>query len=170
MMKNEINNYTNKKCYDCCYFKKENMELYKLNLPNGTVNNIIEYNCDDDECDYCSIWRYVQDIIKSLCRINIMHKRNVEEDIMAFVIVYYAYLPPIKDVKQVMRKSENKYEVLKHILWLLAYEKVEDVKENIKLYIESKKLNVKNTIRDLNVFVKLTYDYNKENNKPHQLN
>ena len=59
-----------------------------------------------------------------------------------------------------MRISEKKYEVLKHILWLLAYEKVEDVKENIKLYIESKKINVKNTIRDLNIFVKLTYDYN----------
>ena len=30
----EINNYINTKCYDCCHFKKENMELYKLNLPN----------------------------------------------------------------------------------------------------------------------------------------
>ena len=34
MLRNEINNYINKKCYDCCHFKKENMELYKLNLPN----------------------------------------------------------------------------------------------------------------------------------------
>ena len=53
--------------------------------------------------------------------------------------------------------SEKKYEILKHILWMLAYEDIEDVKENIKLYTESKKLNVKNTIRDLNIFVKLTY-------------
>ena len=29
---------------DCCHFKKENMELYKLNLPNETVNNIINYS------------------------------------------------------------------------------------------------------------------------------
>ena len=35
--------------------KKENMELYKLNLPNGIINNIIVYNCDDDGFDYCSI-------------------------------------------------------------------------------------------------------------------
>ena len=31
----------NKKCDGCCHFKKETMELYKLNLPNGIVNNII---------------------------------------------------------------------------------------------------------------------------------
>ena len=33
----ELNKYINKKCYDCCHFKKENMELYKLNLPNGII-------------------------------------------------------------------------------------------------------------------------------------
>ena len=55
VMKNEINNYINKKCYDCCHFKKENMELYKLNLPNDIVNNIIRYNYDE-ECYHCYIW------------------------------------------------------------------------------------------------------------------
>ena len=54
MMRNEINKYINKKCYDCCHFKKENMELYKLNLPNDIVNNIIKYNYDE-ECKYCCI-------------------------------------------------------------------------------------------------------------------
>ena len=44
MVETEINNYINKKCYNCCHFKKENMELYKLNLPNGIVNNIIDYS------------------------------------------------------------------------------------------------------------------------------
>ena len=77
-------------------------------------------------------------------------------------------MPPLKDVKQVMRISERKYEVFEKILWKLVDEKVEDVKENIKLFIESKKLNVKNTIRDLNIFIKLTYEFNK--NRPHQLN
>ena len=62
-----------------------------------------------------------------------------------------------------MRISEKKYNVLESILWMLVYEKVEDVKEHIKLYIESQKLNVKNTVRDLNRFVKLTFDYNKRN-------
>ena len=87
---------------------------------------------------------------------------------MAFITVYHHYLPTLKDVKQVMRISEKKYDVLEKILWKLAHEDVEDVKENIKLYIESKKLNVKNTIRDLNIFVKMTYELNK--NRPHQLN
>ena len=31
MVETEINNYINKKCYNCCHFKKENMELYKKN-------------------------------------------------------------------------------------------------------------------------------------------
>ena len=53
MVETEINNYINKKCYDCCHFKKENMELYKLNLPNGTVNNIIDYFLDEDVCRTC---------------------------------------------------------------------------------------------------------------------
>ena len=52
----------------------------------------------------------------------------------------------------------------------VAHQNVEDVREDIKLFIESKKLNVKNTIRDLNIFVKLTYEHNKENNNLHQLN
>ena len=40
MVETKINNYINKKCYNCCHFKKENMELYKLNLPNKILNNI----------------------------------------------------------------------------------------------------------------------------------
>ena len=43
----KINNYINKKCYDCCHFKKEIMELYKLNLPNEIVNDTINYSMDE---------------------------------------------------------------------------------------------------------------------------
>ena len=146
------------------------MELYKLNLPNGVVNNIIKYNYDEEECNYCCIWRCNQEIFHRLCEINRRHKRNVEEDILAFITVYDDHLPTLKDVKQVMRISEKKYEVLEKILWLLAYARVKDVKEDIKLYIESKKLNVKNTIRDLNIFIKMTYDFNQKINTAHQLN
>ena len=58
MMETVINNYINKKCYDCCHLKKENMELYKLNLPHGIVNHIIDYSMDEeDECEICQEWR-----------------------------------------------------------------------------------------------------------------
>ena len=54
MAETEINNYINKKCYNCCHFKKENMELYKLNLPNGIVNNIIDYSLGKENiCRTC---------------------------------------------------------------------------------------------------------------------
>ena len=47
---------------------------------------------------------------------------------------------------------------------MFVYKRVEDVKEDITLYIESKTINVKNTIRDLNIFVKKLMTTNKEIN------
>ena len=104
------------------------MELYKLNLPNDIVNNIVKYNYDD-ECIYCCSWRCYQKMFHCAFEINRINKRNIEEDVLAFITVYYQHLPPLKDVKQVIRISEKKYEVLKEILWKLGHEDVEDVKE-----------------------------------------
>ena len=88
------------------------MELYKLNLPNGIVNNIIEYNCEDEECNYCFNWRCYQTIFNITCKQNICSKRYVEDNVLkAFVIVYRDVLPTLKDVKQVMGLSEKKYNV-----------------------------------------------------------
>ena len=65
MNDDKINNYINKKCYDCCHFKKENMELYRLNLPNEIVNNIINYSMDEEDlCKICRNGRYYQELIK----------------------------------------------------------------------------------------------------------
>ena len=49
------------------------------------------------------------------------------------------------------------------ILWMLGYsqEKGEDVKENIKLFIESKKFNIQNTLRDINNIFKMMYERRK---------
>ena len=61
----ETNNYINKKCYDCCHFKQENMELYKLNLPNEIVNNIINFSMDEEDiCKKSKNWRENQFLIK----------------------------------------------------------------------------------------------------------
>ena len=50
----KINNYINKHCYDWCHFKKENMELYKFNVPNEIVNNSINYSMDEEDiCENC---------------------------------------------------------------------------------------------------------------------
>ena len=66
----EINSYINEKCYDCCHFKKENMELYKNNLPNGIVNNIIHCAMgEEDVCKTCKTWRDNQAIINCVLRI-----------------------------------------------------------------------------------------------------
>ena len=49
------------------------------------------------------------------------------------------------------------------ILWMLGYsqEKGEDVKENIKLFIERKKFNIQNTLRDINIIFEMMYERRK---------
>ena len=62
-------------------------------------------------------------------------------------------------------KSVRKYDTIYDILWMLGYsqENGEDVKENIKLFIESKKFNVQNTVRDVNIIFKMMYERSKTN-------
>ena len=85
MVETEINSYINKKCHDCCRLKKENMELYKMNLPNGIVNNIIDYSLGkEDECKICQEWRDNQEFIR--CHLNLKRRNNrhVEDEILIF--------------------------------------------------------------------------------------
>ena len=102
----EINKYINKICYDCCHFKKENMELYKLSFPNGIVNNTISYSMDEeDECENCINWRDNQSIINCVLRIKRRNNRNVEDDILIFLVVYD--IPPHDCVKQFLEISKK---------------------------------------------------------------
>ena len=166
-METEINNYINKKCYECCHFKKETMELYKLNLPNGIVNNIIDYSMDEEDiCENCKTWRDNQELIRCHLNLKRRHNRNVEDDILIFLTVYER--PPYDYVKQFLKISKKKYELINHILWILLHRRREgaDVKEDIKSNIEDKKFNAKNTVRDINIIFKMMY----ERGKIYQLN
>ena len=51
------------------------------------------------------------------------------------------------------------------ILWMLGYnqEKGEDMKENIKLFIESKKINIQNILRDIKNIFRMMYERSKTN-------
>ena len=102
-----INNYIDKTCYDCCHFKKENMELFKLSLPNEIVNNIINYSMDgeEDECENCKTWRDNQFLIKCLLEIKRINNRNVEDDILIFLSVNK--IPPYDCVKQFLKISKK---------------------------------------------------------------
>ena len=110
-----INNYIDKKCYDCCHFKKENMELYKLNLPNEIVNNIINYSMDSEEdiCTNCRNWRYYQELIKCLLGVKRINNRNVEDEILIFLTVNK--IPPYDYVKQFLKISK------KNMTWFMIY-------------------------------------------------
>ena len=62
-----------------------------------------------------------------------------------------------------LKSVRKKYDMIYDILWMLGYsqEKGEDVKENIKLFIESKKFNIQNTLRDINIIFKMMYERRK---------
>ena len=65
------------------------MELYKLNLPNGIVNNIIDYSMDEEDiCENCKTWRDNQELIRCHLNLKRRHNRNVEDDILIFLTVY----------------------------------------------------------------------------------
>ena len=158
MVETEINNYINKKCYDCCHL---NMELYRLSLPNGIVNNTIDYSMDEeDECKICQEWRDNQELIRCHLNLKRRHNRNVEDDIIIFLTVYER--PPYSYVRIFLKISKKKYEMIKHILWMLLHRRREgcDLKD-IKSYIESNKFNVKNTVRDINIIFELMHDTRK---------
>ena len=119
MVETEFNNYINKKCYDCCHFKKENMELYKLNLLNGIDKNIVDYALDEEIlCRICRNWRYYQALIKCHLNIKRRNKINVEDDVLIFLTV--CDIPPHDYVKQFLKISKKKYEMIDNIFIMLV--------------------------------------------------
>ena len=86
--------------------QKENMEIYKLNLPNGIANSIIDYALDEEGlCRICRNWRCYQALIK--CHLNIKRRnsRHVEDEILIFLTVYER--PPYDYVKQLLKISKK---------------------------------------------------------------
>ena len=82
------------------------MEMYKLNLPNGIINNIIDYALGkEDLCNICRNWRFYQELIKCTLSIKRLNERNVEDDILIFLTVYK--LPPYVYVKQFLKISKK---------------------------------------------------------------
>ena len=149
------------------------MEFYQLNLPNGIVSNIVDYSYDEeDECDECQIWRHYS----RKKRINLTMKRtderNVEDDIIIVLSVYN--IPPYDYVHQFLRISKKRYEMKDHILWMLVcYENEERCKRKYeKLFIESKKFNIKIKVKDTNIIIQMMYEKSKEYRmlSHHQLN
>ena len=162
MNEQEVNNCINKKCYDCCHFKKENLELYKMNLPNGIVNKIIDYALGkEDECKICQEWRHNQELTRYHLNLERRSNRNVEDKILVFLTVYER--PPYSYVRAFLKISQKKYDMIDSVLWMLSHRRREgrDVQEDIKSYIESKKFNVKNTVRAINIISKMMYERGK---------
>ena len=81
----EINKYIIRNAMTVATLK--NMELYKLNLPNGIINSIIDYSMDEEDvCESCINWRDNQTLIKCVLGVRI-HNRNVEDEVLIFLTV-----------------------------------------------------------------------------------
>ena len=120
------------------------MELYKLNLPNGIVNNIIDYSLGKENlCKICRNWRYYQEAIECNLDIKRFNERNVEDDILIFLTVYK--IPPYDYVRVFMKISKKKYEMIDCILWMLEYQRKEgfDVKKTLNHILKVKSLMLK---------------------------
>ena len=75
-----------------------------------------------------------------------MFERNVEDDIIIFLTAYE--IPCYDYVKQFLKISNTKYEMIDRILWMVLYHQKEGevVKENIKQFVEGKPFNIQNTV------------------------
>ena len=95
-------------------------------------------------------------------------ERNVEDEILIFLTVYE--IQPYSYVRAFLKISKKEFEMIDRMLKMLTYYRREgfDEKEDIKSYIESEKFNVKNTVRDINIILKMMYERGKTNS--HQLN
>ena len=109
----------------------------------------------------CRRWRRYQNIMENMLEIKKIDERNVKDEILICLTVYGR--PPYSYVRIFLKISKKKYEMIAGILWMLTYHKREgfDVKEDIKTYIERKKFNVKNTVRDINIIFKMMHERSK---------
>ena len=133
-----------------------------MNLPNGIVNNIIDYALgEEDECKICQEWRNNQELIRYHLNLERRNNRNVGDEILIFLTVYER--PPYSYVRIFLKIGKKKYEMINHILWMLLNRRKDgsDLKGDIKSYIESNKFNVKNTVRDINIIFELMHDRRK---------
>ena len=80
---------------------------------------------------------------------------------LIFLTVYER--PPYSYVRVFLRIGKKKYEMINHILWMLLHRRRDgsDLKGDIKSYIESKQFNVKNTVRAINIIIKMMYGRRK---------
>ena len=102
------------------------------------------------------------DIINSVLRKPRRNNRNVEGEILIFLGVYE--ILPYASFKQFLKISKKNYEMIDRILWMLVYQKQEgeDVKEDIELFIESKRFDVNNTVRDINIVFIMMHERSTE--------
>ena len=64
----EINKYIVRNAMTVATLK--NMGLYKLSLPHGIINNIIDYSMDEEDvCRTCRRWTRYQNIMENVLEI-----------------------------------------------------------------------------------------------------
>ena len=79
-------------------------------------------------------------------------------------MVYHKRYPPIDYVKRHFKISQKQYKRFDEILYSYIHGKSTNAIEDVKNYITENRMNLKDTEKYLNLFIKLIYEHNQDNN------
>ena len=118
---------------------------------------------EEDICKNCKTWRDNQFLIKCLLEIKRINNRNVEDDILIFLTANK--IPPYDCVKQFLKISKKNMTrfTIYYGCWVIVKRREKVLKTTSNFFIESKKFNVQNTVRDVNIILKMMYERSKTN-------
>ena len=134
MNRNNFGDYVDEICHKCCHNKNNYNELDQAGFLPNIANNIVEFLYCENKCHKCECREY--------------HKETILHWITA---------------QEHFRISEKQYDRFENILFEYCYGKNENAIEDSKDYITRYKMSLEHTEKYLNKFIKLIYEYNKDN-------
>ena len=131
-------------CEKWCYNQKYYIDIYDLNLPPNVVNNIVEYSCCENRCSKCECRQHTKEwICRYTDKFQAKLNRQLEDDLLIFIMVYGDLHPPLEYVRTCFRVSEKQYGGFKHLLWVYAARSEKDAIEDANDYmIETYELTI----------------------------
>ena len=156
---NEIEKYVSYKCSVCesCKWNSKNMELYKLNLPNGVINIVREMAYEP--CKHCKSAREIKCRNERIFNYNAdMPNFTINTVELSYFLSFYT-LPSYEKLKEHFTVSKLKYNLYGSLFsWYLGRLHERD----IKTMIINSGYDLKRTINQINKILRWVYDNNHQ--------
>ena len=127
----------------------------------GDYIDEICHKCCEHTCHKCENRKDDKEIIEKKQE---RHNRILDDDLFMFIMVYHKCSPPIDYVKGHFKISQKQYKRFDEILYSYIHGKSTNAIEDVKNYITENRMNLKDTEKYLNLFIKLIYEHNQDNN------